>query len=224
MNILGVIPARKGSKRIKDKNIRNCLGKPLIQYAFDAGRKSKELDHLIVSTDSELIIEMALSCNVDAPFLRPDYISNDEALMIDVVKHALEFYEKKNVKYDAVALLQPTSPLRKAVHIDEALKIFRTSKPSSLVSVERVEENKLMQIKDGEYIGFYNSMLTKKNNGPLFKRNGPAILVSKASLIKENNFYGDAVLPYEMDSKYSIDINYEYEFLMAEAILQSEKV
>ena len=131
--ILGLIPARSGSKRIKNKNIYELNGKPLIQYTIEAAKNSKLLDDVIVSTDSKRIAEIANNFNINDPFLRPKKLSGDKIEMIEVIKHVVK--KKKFKKINLIMLLQPTSPLRTNIDIDKSIKLFSLKRADTLVSV-----------------------------------------------------------------------------------------
>ena len=136
MNVLGIIPARGGSKGVPQKNIKLLNSKPLIFYTIQAA-KASNLSDLIVSTDCPKIAEIAKSFSVKVPFLRPNELSTDHAKSIDVAIHALNKMEEfESKKYDAVMLLQPTTPYRSANHINKALDIIK-NKPdlNSVISV-----------------------------------------------------------------------------------------
>ncbi len=123
MKILAIIPARGGSKSIPGKNIKLLLGKPLIAWTIEEAKKSKYITRLIVSTDSQEIVDIAKSYGAEIPFLRPPEISGDIATDIEFLTHALDFLkEKENYEPEIVLRLPPTSPLRTAVHIDEGIK------------------------------------------------------------------------------------------------------
>ena len=128
MKVLAVIPARGGSKGVPQKNIRLLAGKPLIGYTIDAARDSKELTNWIVSTDDEAIAEVARECGAEVPFIRPELLATDSAKAIPVIQHALkEMEERDGIQYDAVMMLQPTTPFRTAEDIDEAIRILRAT-------------------------------------------------------------------------------------------------
>ena len=142
MRVLGVIPARGGSKGIPKKNIVDICGKPLIAYSIDAASKSQALTTCIVSTDSDEIADVATRYGALAQFRRPAEISNDTASSFDVIMHALEYMEaESNSVYDAVMLLQPTTPMRTAATIDAAIRQLSNSDCDSVVSVVDVGAN-----------------------------------------------------------------------------------
>lgn len=134
--LLGVIPARGGSKRLPNKNILDCGGKPLIAHSIAAAAASQKLARTIFSTESEEILAIARAHGADAPYIRPPELATDAIRNIEVILHALDWCaEKQGETFDAVVLLQPTSPLRTATHIDEAIEIFERNAPETLASV-----------------------------------------------------------------------------------------
>ena len=153
--ILGLIPARSGSKRIKNKNIYELNGKPLIQYTIEAAKNSKLLDDVIVSTDSKRIAEIANNFNINVPFLRPKKLSGDKIEMIEVIKHVVK--KKKFKKINLIMLLQPTSPLRTNIDIDKSIKLFSLKRADTLVSVtnkKNIKNKKKIMIEKNGYLSF----------------------------------------------------------------------
>ncbi|MEK7090571.1 MAG: acylneuraminate cytidylyltransferase family protein, partial [Patescibacteria group bacterium] len=123
MEILGIIPARGGSKGVPGKNIRNLAGKPLIAWTIEIAKQSNLLTRLIISTDSEEIAKVAEKYGGEVPFLRPAEISGDLATDVEFLNHALDFLkQKENYEPDIILRLPPTSPLRTAAHIDQGIQ------------------------------------------------------------------------------------------------------
>ena len=142
--VLAVIPARGGSKRLPRKNCLLLQGKPLIVYSIEAAKESVYIDEVVVSTDDEEIASLARQAGASVPFLRPAELSTDEASSVDVVAHALNYYQVNEKKlFDYVVLLQPTSPLRTAAHINQALELLKEKKADAIVSVCEAEHSPL---------------------------------------------------------------------------------
>ena len=137
--ILAVITARAGSKRLPDKNILDLAGKPLIAWTIEPAKQSKFIDKIIVSTDSIKIKNISEKYGVEVPFIRPKELASDSASSISVLKHAILFYKNK---FDYIVLLQPTSPLRKTLDIDNAIKMLG-EKTEAIVSVCETEHSPL---------------------------------------------------------------------------------
>ena len=139
LRVLAIIPAREGSKGIKDKNVATCEGRPLIAWTIEAARKAGNIDRLIVSTDSQRYKEMLEhDYGKDLfPFLRPEKFADDKAPSSDVIIHALDrLIELGEEPFDIVVLLEPTSPLRTAEQINEAIQILKQSqKARAIVSI-----------------------------------------------------------------------------------------
>lgn len=138
MKILAIIPARGGSKGVPGKNIKILNGKPLLAYTAEVALASRYLDGILVSTDDAEIKEVAQKYGLDVPFLRPTELAQDHTPTIAVVQHALEFLALAGKKYDAVCLLQPTSPFRTVKFLDEAIQKFKSSDCDALISVRKV--------------------------------------------------------------------------------------
>lgn len=138
-NILGIITARGGSKGLPRKNILNILGKPLIAWTIEQALSSEYLDKVIVSTDDDEIADISKQYDVEIPFMRPKELATDTASISDAILHALRFFEDKGVIYDYIALLEPTSPLRKKEDIDEGIaKLIENPEMDTLVTLGEV--------------------------------------------------------------------------------------
>lgn len=136
--ILAIITARGGSKSLPNKNIKKLKGKPLIYYTIKAALNSKLIEKSILSTDSKKISNISKKFGIEVPFLRPKYLASDKTHHPEVLEHAVSYLEKKNKEfYDIVVMLQPTSPFRKSIHIDLAIKKFLKQKNKSLISVKK---------------------------------------------------------------------------------------
>ncbi|WP_135081376.1 acylneuraminate cytidylyltransferase family protein [Terasakiella sp. SH-1] len=231
MRIIAVIPARGGSKRVLRKNIKLCAGKPLIAYTCIAARESQHINSYVVSTDDSEIADISLQWGGTVPYVRPKELAEDATPMLPVLIDLLNFYNEKGEHYDILVLLQPTSPLRTSIHIDEAIKLFRSNACDSVVSVTECPHQfnpmKLMT----EHEGFLN---TYHDNAPkpgqtqtipkVYGRNGPAIIVTKTDnlLCKTPSLYGEKIRPYIMDAKVSIDIDEPFDFEIAELLLERQ--
>lgn len=233
MKVLGLIPARGGSKGIPRKNIRMLAGKPLLGWTAEAALASR-LDRVILSSDDPEIIEIAKSCLVEIPFVRPEHLAGDDTPAIDVVLHAVQtLKEIGNYMPDAVMLLQPTSPLRTTSDIDQSLELFeKHPEASSLVSVVKVPHNmvpeSLMKLEADGYVKHLMLWDEKKNirqkKPTYYARNGAAIYIVKTECLFNNNtLYGDKILSYEMPRERSIDVDDYFDFEICEFILSKKK-
>ena len=217
MKILGIIPARGGSKGIPGKNIIDVSGKPLIAYSIEPAAEllaSGIIDQLIVSTDSREIADLALEYGAEVPFLRPESISGDKARSIEFIQHAIEFYEASGHYFDAILLLQPTSPLRSADDIRKAIEMFSRSDNDSLISgykEEYINDLVLYRLSgDGETSVPLNEMHNKgvrrQDHGSLYVRNG-CIYITSIDTIRKGFVIGEQPLIYVMDKNKSVNID-----------------
>lgn len=227
MNVLGLIPARGGSKGIPHKNIVPLAGRPLLAWTCEAALASTSLSRVVLSTDDEEIAEVGRAWGVEVPFMRPAVLATDTAASADVAMHALAWLrEHDGWDADLLVLLQPTSPLRTARHIDEALAALYASGADTVVSVVPVRHNfspfTLMRLENGRLIDFWDRPLPfdryrRQDTPQLFARNGPAVLLTRVeTLRRSNSFYGDYVAPYEMSEEDSVDIDRPADLVLAE--------
>ena len=226
MRILALIPARGGSKGIKNKNIINLCGKPLISYTIGASLASKFIDDTIVSTDSEIIAKVARDFGAETPFLRPAELASDTSKSIDTVVHALDFLRNNGRVYDCVVFLQPTQPLRTSEDIDNAIQTFYDNGRKSLVSVCDVENNPVL-IRTIER-GTLQPLLTigsdlRRQDMPKFYCVNGCIYINAVEEINCNLSQNDNVIPYCMDIKHSVDIDEISDLEYAEFLLTREK-
>lgn len=227
VNVLGVIPARSGSKGIKDKNIRKLNGKPLIAYAIESALQSRYIDEAMLSTDSSVYADMAKEYGASVPFLRSEKNSTDEAKGIDVLLEILEDYEKRGKRFDNIIALQPTSPLRTCKNIDKAFELFYEKDADSVVSVCECEHSPLLSnilSHDLNMEGFIKSdnNLRRQDLGKFYRLNG-AIYISKVRTLKETlSFYGKNSYAYIMEQRESVDIDTELDFEYAEFLINKQ--
>lgn len=230
--ILAIIPARSGSKGVPNKNIIDIDGRPLIDFTIKEALKSQYIDNVIVSTDSELIAEVAKKCGAEVPFLRPTELAQDQSKIIDVMLDLIEKLSKKNRNYDYVILLQPTQPLRKTLHIDEAIAMICENQYESLISINEVEENPVLVRKIGddgclESILNLCSTIRRQDFPKFFKVNG-AIYINKIDgNFDRNTSLNDNKYPYIMEKKYDVDIDEPFDleiFKLKLKILESKGV
>ena len=213
IKILGIIPARKGSKGIANKNfIKINNNKRLIDYTLIEAKKSKLLSKIAISTDDEKIINHIKKYKVDFIIKREKKYSTDYAKSSVVVNDVLK--KIKNFETDLIMLLQPTSPLRKAIHIDESIRLFckNQSKYNSLVSVcvhEEPHPFKLKMIEKDYLVPFIkntNSEIPRQKLKTVYKLNGSIYLIKRKIFEKKNNFF-NKTMPFLMEEKFSINID-----------------
>ena len=210
--IIAIVPARGGSKSIKNKNIIKVNKKPLIHYTLENAIKSKYLDRIIVSTDSKIIKNVCK--NYDVPFLRPKKYSQDYSLTSDVIFHAIDYLSKKNIFfYDYIMLLQPTSPLRLSKDIDASIKKLINSKFDSLISVVNVGANhpsRMYKIYKNKLLPIFGekiSMMPRQKLENIYIRNGSIYLTSLKSFKKYKSFISKKNMSYEMPLERSVNID-----------------
>lgn len=214
--VLGLIPARGGSKRLPRKNILPFGGFPLIKWTIDAARNAHSLDYFILSSDDDEIIDVAREFGCDAPFRRPASLSTDLASSVDVALHALDYF----MDYDWIVLLQPTSPLRTSHHIDEVVNICEREDVFSCVSVYATadEKNKLFYIGKNGCLQDFQQDVKKKSTGDARKTyslNGAIYVVHKKFLEKNKSFFSNSTRAYVMPQWASIDIDTSEDFEVA---------
>ncbi len=228
MNVLGLIPARGGSKGIPHKNIAPLAGKPLLAYSCEAALQSQFLARTLLSTDDPEIADVGREFGVEVPFMRPPELALDETPILPVIQQTLEWLDEHDgFVPDAVVLMQPTSPLRKAGHIDAAIQLFFEQKADTVVSVIEVPHQfnpvSLMQLDEENQLQPYlqGSMILRRQEKPrLYARNGPAVLMIRQDTIQRGQLYGERIFPYLMDQTASLDIDDIVDLQMAEYWLQ----
>jgi CMP-N-acetylneuraminic acid synthetase len=225
MNVLGVIPARGGSKGISNKNLALLGGRPLLAYTADAVKESKLLSRTIVSTDDTRIADCAHSLGLEVPFMRPSSLAGDDVPMLPVLQHALRALEADGFVADVVVLLQPTSPLRRGEHIDAAVKWLEQAGGDSVVSVVEVPHQfnptSVMRIEEGLLKPFLDvPTATRRQDKPrLYARNGPAVLATRVAVIKDGSLYGRTSSPLSMTPAETLDIDTPWDLKLAESEL-----
>ena len=224
MRNLAVIPARSGSKGLRDKNIRNLCGKPLMAYTVEAALKSGEFDEVMVSTDSEQYAAIARKCGANVPFLRSAETASDTASSWDMVDEVLARYAAIGNSFDTFCLLQPTSPLRTKEDIQGAYNLFREKARFAVVSVCETEHSPLWcgQLPDdGELNGFLNmeNMKRRQDAGKFYRLNGAIYIVDTERFKCEKHLYRKGSYAFIMEQKHSIDIDTELDFRIAELLI-----
>lgn len=225
--IIALIPARAGSKGIIGKNIRKILGKPLIEFTVQAAKTSKYIDEVYISSDSEEILKLgrSLDCRV---LKRPDVFADDKASAIDVVKHFIEILNRFNSLYldELIVYLQPTSPLRTALHIDQAIELMLSRHSSALVSVVELEKSPYKSFKidgNGKLLSLFDEKLSNARRQDLpvcYVPNGAIYVFSKLDFIKHGGFPSNGSIPYIMSEIDSLDIDVEADILKLEERLR----
>ncbi len=229
--IIAVIPARKGSKGLKGKNIKELCGKPLIAWSIEAALSSKYLDEIVVSTDDKATIDIANKYGASAPFLRPEYLSSDVATTFDVLKPTINFYNNElNKEFDYIVLLEPTSPLRDFSDIDNAVERLIYSDASSIVGISKTEDQNpvfLVNKDKDDFISGYVSKdmpsLRRQDVKDIYFFDGSIYISELKSLLDRETFYHNNTIGFEMPKYKSLEVDDIYDFIMVEAIMKYKK-
>lgn len=227
MKVLALIPARGGSKGLPRKNVVETGGHPLIAWTISAAKKSKYVSDVIVSTDDEEIKSVSLKYGAKVPFLRPAELSSDTAKSIDVALHALHFCQ--NEAYDLLVFLQPTSPLRTADDIDDAIEQMVAKGAASCVSICEVQQSPYLMYTVGAD-GSLSSLLpatkwTRRQDFPtVYALNGAVYVSLCQRLLSEKSFFDDATVGYIMPLKRSVDIDTADDLASIDGLLSSDMI
>ncbi|QBJ61965.1 acylneuraminate cytidylyltransferase family protein [Pseudoalteromonas sp. DL-6] len=226
--ILAIIPARGGSKRLPGKNILPLAGKPMINWSIEAAKNVPSIARVVVSTDCETIANTAKAAGGEVPFLRPASLSSDTSSSVDVVRHTLEYFKGIGENFDYVLLLQPTSPLRTAAHIQGAIDLLATKKADSVISVCECEHSPLWTNTLDDSLSLENFIPKNVNNmrsqdlPQYYRLNGAIYLTKVEQLLHEGVLMSGSSVAFKMDSHSSIDIDTKLDFMLAEAILRDK--
>lgn len=227
VNILGLIPARGGSKGIPGKNLAPLAGKPLLAHTVEAGLKSRRLTRLLLSTDDPAIAQAGRALGAEVPFLRPAELAADDTPALPVIQHAVRFLEDQDWRADVLVYLQPTSPLRRAEHIDAAVNLLLAEKADTVVSVVSVPHQfnpaSVMRLENGCLTPFLPELahlLRRQDKPEVYARNGPAVLAcTRQVLMDEGRLYGQRTLPLVMTPEESFDIDTPFDLELVDWLL-----
>jgi CMP-N-acetylneuraminic acid synthetase len=227
--ILAVITARGGSKGIPQKNLRLLAGKPLIAYSIQAALQSKTLNKIIVSTDDKTIADLSKQYGAEVPFLRPKHLATDTATGLSVLQHAVSYLaEKEGYVADIIVCLQPTSPLRSAGDIDQAVTLCMNTGADSVISLCQAEHHPywMKRVVEGRVYPLMEEEEDKYNRRqelpPVYQLNGAICLTRRKVLLEEEKVLGEHTLAYIMPQERSIDIDTPIDLKLAELILKGE--
>lgn len=227
MKNIGIIPARSGSKGLKNKNILPLIGKPLIAYTIEAAIQSEVFDYIMVSTDSKMYAEIAKNAGAKVPFLRTDENASDQASSWAVVREVLAKLKEMGMTFDVVTLLQPTSPLRNSDEIRGAFALYKEKCAKTVVSVCEVGHplEWSFHLDDSfsmkEYASSPARHLRRQDIPKRYIENGAIYITRAADVMNtENDIYSEDCFAYVMKKESSCDIDNELDLLMAEMILQ----
>ena len=224
MKVLVVIPARGGSKGIPHKNIKLLNGKPLICYSIDVARQFTSDENICVTTDDDEIIKVVEDYGLKVPFKRPEYLATDTCGSNEVIQHAYQFYEQQGKHYDAILLLQPTSPFRKVEFLKDAVDLYDDSidmvtsvKLSSCNPYyDGFEENAegLLKISKGD------GTIERRQDAPnVWQQNGSIYVINPKSLTEKGMARFTRIRKFTMSELYSVDIDNPFDWKVAELII-----
>ena len=227
LRVLGLIPARGGSKGVPRKNIKLLCGKPLLEYTAQSALASRFLSRVIVSTDDPEVAEVSIRCGLEVPFLRPKELAADDTPMLPVVQHAVRWMESQGESFDSICLLQPTNPLRRAKDIDACIDLLEQSDADSVVTVLEVpgEYNPhwvyfqtpegVLQLSTGEA-----GPISRRQDLPCaFHREGSVYVTRRDVVMCGNSLYGERLVGYRMDPTESVNIDTPEDWQRAEALI-----
>jgi len=229
--ILAIIPARGGSKGVPGKNIKLLNGKPLLGYTSEIALQSKYLSEVILSSDDNQIIEVAKSLGIKVPFVRPTELAQDNTPTIDVIVHALQWYETQNVFFDAVCVLQVTSPFRTVAFLDKAIEKFIASGCDSLVSVLKVPHeynphwtfevnpDGNLKIATGE-----DEIISRRQELPeAYHRDGNIYITKTEVLLQQHSLYGKSTAFIESSPEFYVNIDTLADWEKAEQMIKNSQ-
>jgi len=229
--ILGLIPARGGSKGVKGKNIRPILGKPIISYAIECGLACPLIDHLVVSTDSEKIAEIAKQFGAEVPFIRPSELAQDDSPMMPVLEHALNACEslyEKNIR--CIVLLDATSPLTTSHDIERAIKLYESGDYDAVISAVPARRNPYfnMVVRDNGYIRLVletDKPVTRRQDcPPVYDLNNAIWIFSRRAILEKKSRIPEKSTIYIMDETRSVDVDSEIDLKVLEALMKEKNV
>jgi CMP-N,N'-diacetyllegionaminic acid synthase len=226
--ILGVIPARGGSKGVPRKNIRPLAGKPLIHYTLESARKSRLLNRVVVSTDDEEIAELTNNMGSEV-LMRPDTLARDDTPMVPVIQHVLSSLAEDGYRPEIIVVLQPTAPLRRAEHIDGCLDLMSKSSANSVVSVSPIPAHfhpnwQFIVSEHGELQTFSGQRLDeiqarRQELSITYTRNGAMYAVRRSAFNECESLLAPPCIAYIMAFEDSVNVDSEEDFWVAERYL-----
>jgi len=224
--VLGIVPARGGSKGVPGKNVRPLAGRTLLEYTARAARESGVLDRVILSTDSPEIADTGRRAGLDVPFMRPATLAADDTPMLPVIQHALESLARDGWSPDMIVLLQPTSPLRRPDHIRAAVTTLRDTKADSVVTVVEIPRHLspdyLMRLDGGRLQPFLpeGARVTRRQDArPAYSRDGTVYAFWRATIERFGGIYGEDCRPLLIDARESLSIDSPADWDAAERLL-----
>jgi len=227
MLVLGLIPARGGSKGVPRKNARLLCGKPLLAYTAEAALAARRLTRVVLSTDDAEIAEIGMRCQLEVPFMRPAELARDDTPMLPVVQHAVGWMKQQGEIFDAVCLLQPTNPLRRPEDIDGCIALLEEQDADSVFTTLSVPAE---HHPNWVYFETSSGMLRLSNGDTeptpgrqqlpaAFHREGSVYVTRCDVLLEQNTLYGSRIFGYRMDGKHSVNIDDPKDWQAAEELI-----
>lgn len=232
MKVLGIIPARGGSKGVARKNIKLLCGKPLLAYTAESALAASALSKVILSTEDEEIAMIGRELGLCVPFMRPAELAQDSTPTMPVVLHAIEALENQGESFDAVCLLQPTNPLRRPEHIDACIELLEQTNSDSVVSVLPVpdtfnpmwtfwkNEDGTIKLTSGEK----EPTVRRQELPKAFYRDGSVYVTRSSVLRDQGSLYGRKIQSFEMEAKFAVNIDTPSDWEVAERMIGRNKL
>lgn len=230
--IIGIIPARGGSKGLPGKNIKMLCGKPLIAWSIEAGLASQYIDEVMVTTDSEEIADIARGFGATVPFIRPTELASDIATSFDTIKHSIDFYRNNLGKaFDYVVLLEPTSPLRDKDDIDKSIEQLLSKKNAmAIVGISKTEsQNPAFLVKKDNQdflVGYENkpvNVIRRQDIEEVYFFEGSVYVSDIDELLSKKTFYHERTIGYEVPKWKSFEVDDIDDFVVIEALLNFKR-
>lgn len=232
MRVLGIIPARGGSKGVPRKNIRLLAGKPLLHYTAVAALACQRLARVILSTDDAEIAAVARTCGIEVPFIRPAEFARDDSPTLPVLRHAVQALEEAGDRYDAICLLQPTNPFRQPGDIDACLELLAETGADCVITILPVPDQY-----NPHWVYFRDPdgclrLSTREQHPiprrqllpPAFHREGSVYAMRRDVLMLGNSLFGERVVGFEMDPARAVNIDTLEDWCRAEEMLRRRRL
>ena len=230
--VFAIIPARSGSKGVRDKNIKSLRGHSLLEWSINAAKRSQLIDRVFISTDSSEYAQIGREHGAEVPFLRPDDISGDTASDLDFIIHAIEEFHKMGLEPDYLVHIRPTTPIRDPDVIDAAISLFQNNNQfNSLRSVHKMSESsyKTLEIHDGNLTPLALFGDTKMDsNAPrqsfpdTYQANGYVDVLDTKFIMENQEIHGKKILPFITDTAYEVDSIEDFDYLEYQALNSQE--
>lgn len=228
IRVLGLIPARGGSKGLPRKNIRLLGEKPLLQYTVESAAAAQLISRVILSTDDEEIAEIGRHLGLEVPFIRPEELAQDDTPMLAVAQHAVRFVVDEGDDFDALCILQPSSPFRRPQIIDACIELLARKDADAVVTILPVpskynphwvyfkDENGLIHLSTGSP----DPIPRRQDLLPAFHREGSVYVARKDVVLYQNSLYGNRLLGYLVTNELSVSIDTPEDWKAAERLLK----